>query len=59
MAKVSYKPEEGSDENTEQFGFSFKAGKTTDVPDDSPHLQTFRENPFFEVDEAPKKAGSN
>lgn len=51
MAKVSYHPERGSDEDTVQFGYTFEAGKETEVPDSDPHLSTFRENMFFRVSE--------
>lgn len=56
MAKVSYHAEAGAPADTEQFGYSFVAGKQTDVPEDDPHLPVFRENRFFKVDEGEKPA---
>lgn len=54
MTKVSYHPEHGAPDETEQFGFHFAGGKPTEV-DDAKALAKFRGNQFFKVHEAAKK----
>lgn len=54
MAKVTFKPEAGVSDETEQFGFAFAGGEAVEVPEGSA-LAKFRGNPFFDVEEeAPK-----
>lgn len=54
MAKVKYLPGD-----TEQFGYVFEAGNSTEVTDEK-HLAKFRGNRFFEVtgDDQPVTGGT-
>lgn len=49
MAQVSYHPEPGVSDDTEQFGYHFSNGKPTDVTD-AKALAKFAGNPFFLVE---------
>jgi len=54
MTKVSYHPEPGSSDKTEQFGYSFANGKAVEV-DDAKALAKFRGNQFFKVSDKAEK----